>query len=210
MIYNSPKSLSLKLSNYFLKKVEQVGFVNLEKKLLKMMGGELCINATLAFASTFKKNGTLFTSGVNTPVRYKNKQNKTTIRLKLNYKKIKNIILFDGIGYICIKENKSYKISKKISKNLAKEYNLPAFGIILYKRNKITPYIYVREIDSFVKETACGSGSIAFSIFSKNEKIIQPTNEIISVTVNNTIEVSAEVENVIKETLLNKDELNKL
>jgi len=52
----------------------------------------------------------------------------------------------------------------------------------------------VRKIDSFVKETACGSGSIAFSIFSGYKKIIQPTGKVINIRIKkDKILINAEV-----------------
>ena len=146
------------ISKRYLKEVEQVGFISNNK--LTMMGKELCINAKLAF---------VFISG------------KKQISFKLDYKKKENIILLKGIGYILFDKNK--KISKKFLKQFCKKYKLPAFGAIVYKKNKIIPYVYVKKIDSFVKETACGSGSLAFSIFSGYERIIQPTGKIINIKI---------------------------
>lgn len=145
-----------------------------------MMGGELCINARLAFVST-----------------QTTKKSKTTIKIPLKYKKQDNIILFKGIGFICLKKS-GRSINKKYLKELAKKYKLPAFGAILYKKNKIAPYVYVKKVDSFIKETACGSGSIAFSLFSGYKNITQPTGKTINIEINKkVIEISAFV-NLIK------------
>lgn len=155
-----------------------------------MMGRELCINAILAFASTLKKKGRVYASGINKPIKYENKENKTTIKIPLKYKQQGNIILFKGIGFK-ITNNKT---DKKSVKKLSEKYNLPAFGIINYSKNKISPYVYVKKVNSFVKETACGSGSIAFSIFSGFKSIIQPTGKPIYVEINKKfIEVSSKV-----------------
>ena len=188
-----------KIVKELLKKVEQIGFVSKIKKIpeLKMMGGELCINATLAFASTLKNEGKLYTSGLNGLIEYKNKDNKTTIKFPLKYKKNKNIILFEGIGFIFVRKK---KITKRLLSIYCSRYKLPAFGAIIYKGNKIIPYIYVKRADSFVKETACGSGSIAYGIFIGERKIIQPTGKAIYVKLGKLIEVSANIskENLIK------------
>ncbi|MBI4918672.1 hypothetical protein HY837_01990 [archaeon] len=61
---------------------------------------------------------------------------------------------------------------------------MPAFGAIIYQNNRITPYVFVSRVDSLVKETACGSGSVAFSLFSGKNKIIQPTGKAIFVRKN--------------------------
>ena len=57
LVYDCPVADRDKTSKKLLKSVEQVGFVSTEATLPKMimMGGELCINATLAFASTLYK-----------------------------------------------------------------------------------------------------------------------------------------------------------
>jgi len=187
-----------KLSKKYLKEVEQVGFVSNNK--LQMMGGEFCVNATLALAHQLRKEGYLYTSGISNKIIYKNSKNKTKIKIPLNYKKNNNLVLFRGIGYICIKK----KPLKNSIIKLANKYNLPAFGAIVYNKNKITPYIYVKQVNSFVKETACGSGSIAYSIFSGFNKIIQPTGEIINIKLGKLIEVSAKV------TLINKENLGEI
>jgi histidine racemase len=176
------------LAKKLLKEVEQVGFI--DNNRLTMMGGELCINATLAFASTLGKKGKLFASGIGESVYYENIKKKTTLKLPLKYKKEKNIILFNGIGFIINNQN----VNKKILRKLSNKYKLPAFGAINYKRNKISPYVYVKQVGSFVRETACGSGSIAFSIFSGYNKIVQPTGKAIEVNINkNNVEIKAEV-----------------
>ncbi len=180
-----------------LKEVEQIGFASYSQTpKLTMMGGELCINATLAFASQLGYSGKLYTSGIKNPVLYKNNKNRTTINVPLKYKIKENIILFKGIGFICLNKK---EISKSLLRKLAIKYDLLAFGAIIYNKNKITPYVYVKEVDSFVKETACGSGSIAFSIFSGFDEIIQPTGKSIKVKVKkDKCIVSAEVNEVLK------------
>ena len=187
LVYNCPKRLRKAITAQLLKYAEQVGFVDGSR--LEMMGGELCVNATLAFASTLSKRGKLFASGINGPVNYANNKTRTTICLPLKYKRICNILLFKGIGFMIANK----KISKIILSKLCKKYGLPAFGAINYKENNISPYVYVKETGSFVKETACGSGSIAFSIFSGKRKIIQPSGGVIYVRLGKRVRVSAQV-----------------
>lgn len=54
------------IEKYLDKGVDQIGFVSQKDGLpyLQMMGNELCINGTLAFAYTLQNSGKLFTSGV--------------------------------------------------------------------------------------------------------------------------------------------------
>ncbi len=183
LVYDCPLSDRVRTSKKLLKEVEQVGFVSTNATLpnLTMMGGELCINATLAFAATLGKNERLSTSGLKTPIPYANKKGSTTIKIPFKFKKDKNIILLDGIGFILYDVQEKSGITKSELSDLSDKYKLPAFGGIIYNKNKITPYVYVSEVDSFVKETACGSGSVVFSIYSGIQDVMQPTGKIISI-----------------------------
>lgn len=186
-----------KIIEKYLGKVEQIGFVKTKKKLpvLEMMGGELCINATIALASQLDKKGFLYTSGVKEKVAYENRDSKTSITITLNYRKEKNIVLLEGIGYINLKDEA--KITKGVLTTLAKKYNLPAFGAILYKDKTLIPYVYVKGTNSLFKETACGSGSIAASLVLNIKSIRQPTGKEIIVKRNNkTFTVTAEVDTI--------------
>ena len=177
-----------------MSEVEQIGFISGNK--LEMMGGELCVNATLAFASTLSKGGKLFTSGINYPVEYENNNGTTRINVPLKYELLDNVILFDGIGYICLDKKLGGNVSKDFLIGLADKYKLPAFGAIVYEEDKIVPYIYVKSVDSFVKETACGSGSVAYALFSGFSEIVQPTGELLDINIKkDKVVVSGRVEN---------------
>lgn len=186
-----------KIIKKYLGQVEQIGFVSSQNYLpkLTMMGNELSINGTLALASQYNKKGDLYTSGLNRPISYQNKNGTTSITLSISFKQINNIVLLSGIGY-CYFENEK-EISKQLLKKLAKKYKLPAFGGLLYKENKLTPFVYVQGTNSLIAETACGSGSIAISILTGTKNIIQPTGEIITVKRNkNQFTVSANVDTI--------------
>ncbi|MEK7092781.1 MAG: hypothetical protein AAB907_04100, partial [Patescibacteria group bacterium] len=60
-------------------------------------------------------------------------------------------------------------------------YILPSFGIIYFRDNIIFPIVFVKQTDSLFEESACGSGSIAFSILTKKTNITQPTGKRIIV-----------------------------
>ncbi len=196
LVYGCPAAYRGGAAKKLLKEVEQVGFVSARAGLPKMtmMGGELCINATLAFASTLDEGGKLAASGLKDLVRYSNKNETATIWVPLGFKKYGNTILLEGIGFILYDVKEKSKIEKQELLSLSKKYRLPAFGGIVYDGNRITPYVYVKKVDSFVKETACGSGSIAFSIFSGIGKVIQPTGEKLRIkSKKRFFEVSAKV-----------------
>ena len=104
-----------KISKKLLKEVEQVGFVSTKATLpkLTMMGGELCINATLAFASTLNKNGKLTTIGLKNPIPYFNKNGSTSIQIPFKFKQNKNIILLNGIDLFFITQKKNLKLKNQ-------------------------------------------------------------------------------------------------
>ena len=186
-----------------LLEVEQVGYVSYDKNIpkLKMMGNELSVNGAIAFAYSLGDKGELLTSGVGkSKVLYSNQKNKTTIKLPINPKIVeKNIVLLDGIGYLIQKKSASIKQFEEKARFYCKQFNLPAFGLVEYQENKIYPTVYVKDTNSLVKETACGSGSIAFSTYSDLSEIIQPSGEKISVIINeanNIITVCAKVKKI--------------
>ena len=179
LIKGCPSNDKKQFITKYLGDVEQIGFIESKNNIpyLNMMGGELCINATIALASLCGNKGKLYTSGIYTPVNYFNENGMTTIQLIINFRQEENIILLNGIGFILLKEKTNLEL---LLKQLAQKYNLPAFGA-LYFQNFLTPFVYVVETNSLCKETACGSGSIALSILLGIKEITQTTGEIIKV-----------------------------
>ncbi len=179
--WDCPSWKRKKLIKKYLGEVEHLGFVSVKSGLpnLEMMGNELCINATLALASQLRREGELLTSGAEKPIFYKNLKYKTSIKISLSYKAINNIVILSGIGFIFLKSK--IKSQKEFLSKLCKKFDLPAFGVIYLKENRIEPYVYVQETNTLVKETACGSGSIAFSILTGVKNVIQPTGKTIRV-----------------------------
>lgn len=169
---------------------DQIGFVSIPTDSLpklEMMGNELCINATLALASQLGKPGQLYTSGIDTPVNYI----KNSISLNLPYEIKDNFVLFPGIGYIVTNETLNPKI---VLPQLSNQFKLPAFGQIKYLGNKINPIVYVKKTNSIVNESACGSGSIAFSLLNNVSDVIQPSGGVIKVQKNGSyVTISAKV-----------------
>lgn len=198
LVWNCPEAKKeLLIKRYLGKEAEQIGFVNDGKiPRLNMMGGELCINSTLALAGYLGGSGQLQVSGVSGKVSYTNQKNKTLIELPLEFIQKDKIILFEGIGFIC--KNQGSQPNKKGLVNLSKKYNLPAFGVILYKANQSTPYVYVRNTDSLVAETACGSGSVALSIVTGFKNIGQPNGGSITVKKGgNKFQITAKVKEIV-------------
>lgn len=197
LVWNCPVDQRNKIIKIYLEKFEQIGFSGLYKGLpkLQMMGNELSINGTIAYASSLGKFGYLYTSGLNKKVRYFNNERITTIKLAIPYKRINNIVLLSGIGYLCF--NKNMSVGKNYLRMLVDKYKLPAFGAVYYKQNVIKPYVFVKNTDSLVWETACGSGSIAASIITNQTNIIQPTGkEIVIKRKGELFTISAEVKSI--------------
>jgi len=195
LVWNCPKNKRLEISNKLLSSVEQVGFVDLTTDTapyLAMMGNELCINAILALAYALSGTGCLYTSGTNNSVQFTNSNKLATITLPLKYTRIDDVIIFEGIGFLCT--TKDIIPKKSELKALAKKYNLPAFGYAVYTKNVLKPYVFVRDVNSFVLETACGSGSIATTITTGVGKITQLSGETIRIKIlQNTVTVTAKV-----------------
>ncbi|MCX6768101.1 MAG: hypothetical protein NTY90_05255 [Candidatus Micrarchaeota archaeon] len=181
-----------------LERVEQVGFVCVKngKPALEMMGGELCVNASLAMAARLshmrRLRGEFYASGVDGLVHYSCKGNMVSVRMPLKFSKKGNYVVFKGIGFLVSKKSTG-KISRASLARLSRAYGVPAFGAIYYKKNAIFPVVYVAAVDSLMEETACGSGSIAFCIAKGINKVIQPTGEIISIKTGPTITITAKV-----------------
>ncbi len=183
---------------------EQVGFVTYGAlPELEMMGDELCVNGTIAFASTLEREGTLKASGMEGVVDYRNNSSGLTeITFNLpykrdTYKKEGDVILFDGIGYLYAGANETMA-EESVLWELSKRYNRPAFGLARVSMAeylpRLEPLVYVDKIGSCVVETACGSGSIAVNIVTGAREIAQRTGGIISVSrYNGGFTVSAEV-----------------
>ena len=139
LVSNCPRELKNQVSKELLKKVEQVDFISSKNGIpkLELMGGELCINGTLAFASQLEnKQGKIFTSGITEGIDYENSGEKTKIKIPLDYQRFDKVILFGGIGFICINKKDGEKTSKEFLLEMSNKYNKPAFGVIIYNQNK--------------------------------------------------------------------------
>lgn len=194
LVWDCPQNARFQVVKEYLGKVEQIGFVDYTNGIpkLTMMGNELCINGIIAFASTLSRSGKMYASGLSEPFEYKNRGSFTSIDINLPFKKIQNIILFPGIGFIYLKRKK--RNIKSYLQNLCKKNALPAFGLVYLEENKITPYVFVKETNSLFQETACGSASITISLLEGLKNVIQPTGKIIRILRNrNRFTVGAKV-----------------
>lgn len=191
LVWGCPQYLKSLVIKKYLGNVEQIGFIR--ENELEMMGGELCINGIIAFASQFGRKGRLRASGVGGNIHFLNLNGTTSVTFSIPLVKKDNIVLLSGIGFLFA--GNKMDVTEKIVKRLSVKYQMPAFGVAFYKNRILTPYIYVKRTKSFFRETACGSGSIAVHLVTGDNNIIQPTGEIIKVqSVGKKITVSARVE----------------
>ena len=168
--------------------VEQVGFIDLNKKPeLQMAGGEFCGNATRSSAFMYLdgKEGTLDiivnrTDVVNAGVDHENNAwceiplyhgNDVITLMDEGIFKVK----MNGMISIVVKEEvaKRYISSdedemKKVGMEFIHKYNLEeseAVGVMLCENIdgvlKINPIVWVKSVDTLFYETACGSGTTA-------------------------------------------------
>lgn len=180
LVEGSPLVKRDAISQKGLQVAEQVGFVSRDQELpyLCMMGEELSVNGTIAFAKTLvASGGSLRTSGFNGIVGFTNLGELTSITMELPYRQEGNIILFEGIGYQCVK-NMQVPSANEL-RYMSRKYSLPAFGTAIFNGNRLSPYVYVEKTNSLVAETACGSASIALNILTGQKRIVQPTGQAI-------------------------------
>jgi diaminopimelate epimerase len=201
--------------------IEQVGFTNFDplNLELEMAGGEFCGNATRSTAWQVLKGEpgdiTIKVSGVENKLRagvtsdgeaYAEMPvyaDPSKIRIDTDnpgnyYVEMEGITHYVDFNPTKIKGFTDAELEEEARSSL-KEKNLmegPAAGIIYTERQpdglKITPVVYVRDIDTLFVETACGSGTAAVGLALAKETgndvievpIIQPTGVPINVSVN--------------------------
>lgn len=160
------------------KNIDQVVFIR--DKSIETMGNELCINGSLAAAFLIKSNKTKI-SGLEKNIKFSVNQKSITgfFPETIVQSITKNIVLLSGIGYYLTKNNISNE--KCFLEKLSKKYGMPAFGIVYYSKSKIKPVVYVSSTDTIISEKACGSGSLAYYLYSGIKNIKQPSGKIISI-----------------------------
>ena len=188
--------------------VEQIGylFYENENKMIKfeMMGNEFSGNGcrAAAFSLLKMKPGIIKfkTSGLNKIINA-SIGNDLTSNISLPCLFDKNKIICNRFGFaikmfgsslIVIEDNKNDKIVQEIVNELSKKSR--AIGIMFIeicsrRVVKLNPFFYVKETNTLINETACGSGSIACAIYqnllnpepSNILEVLQPSGESIFV-----------------------------
>jgi hypothetical protein len=181
LVWDCPQERQDTIVGEMLHGVDQVGFVsNGNTPRLMMMGDELCVNGILALASTLESpRGIIYASGVRGEIQYQQTEKGTCITFSLPYQIKGDVVIFEGIGFLC--GTVDIEPTREEFKQLAHQYKVPAFGIIEYDEKQIYPSIYVAKTNSLMRESACGSGSIAAHLVTGICHVVQPTGETIFV-----------------------------
>ena len=214
----------VKESNY--SNIEQVGFLIPTTKHFEMSGGEFCGNAARSAAFVLSKildeNQFSFTiSGFDGEVKSfvifdKNNQLSAKVscyfyglKIKLENKKIdsKKFVIVDLGGIVhCVLYDTFPKISyqQEHIRIITKLDLLSRPAVCVLWLNEVEnglemdPVVWVKSIDTFFYETSCGSGSIAASVVSGSNKIIQPTGQVIEVEIDeNGVKLISKMEEII-------------
>lgn len=197
------RSVYVEIANAIMRNntdIEQVGFLESGKNNLgvhlQMMGGEFCGNATRSaaywyFLQTQQTKFLMSTSGLDKVVACEiiGDQVHVTLPMSLfidfNKKKDYTVVALQGIKH-CIVQNLAMKTEDIIK---VESVDSEAVGVIYLKNEKdqsiIDPWVWVKEIDKTIHESACGSGSIAVALLEQYESdqkdkiysIAQPSGE---------------------------------
>lgn len=214
------------IAKYFMvrdSRLEQFGFLEGTDSFY-MSGGEFSGNGARAAAwlisiLTNQKSGKFIMSGLAKPVEYSILDN-GIVRcvfpgMALDSKKVQladnsangTLIDMDGIVHFVfdaqIEFSSNPEIYKKIHADIVKSLGLqdkPAVGVIWQKKLasgvKIDPIVWVKAINSFFYETACGSGSLAVLAADGNDNlsVIQPSGKTIEASkINGEYSLASEV-----------------
>lgn len=190
------ESKYIEVANKFLESkmfdVEQVGFITSKNNHphMNMMGMEFCGNASRSFgyilALENKENnqvvsvsvsGTNELLDVNVDLEKQTAQIlmpslKKIIQLKVDDLEI-DVVVMDGIYHAIVsRKHESEELTKRILDCALKEYEIDAFGIMYVSEQNMKPIVYVKETDSLIYESSCGSGTIAYASYLVRNKHI--------------------------------------
>ncbi len=188
--------------------VEQAGFLVMDRAHFEMSGSEFCGNAARAAAMLFSmlnentENFTFTMSGYNGPVEAniawtQDRHADVTVifeSLKVTAESVTvldnvaaKVVDLGGIVHVMIEDEfpKDYETQHRVITKELEFSDRGAVGVNWFTRSdegvSLHPVVWVRDIDSFFYETACGSGSIAAAAVTGAEDITQPSGQSIQV-----------------------------
>lgn len=185
----------ISISNKFLDNnlygAEQVGFLTTKNNRphLNMMGMEFCGNASRSFGyflamqnNQAKQTISVSVSGtdeildVNVDLKNKTAQiamptPRGLISLKVDEDIIIDVVKMDGIYHAIVnKKFESEQLTNSILEKAKLEFDIDAFGIMYVNEQDMKPIVYVKETDSLIYESSCGSGTIAYAYYLVRSK----------------------------------------
>lgn len=191
---------SKKAQNFLGQSVEQVGYIEKGKKTpfrLVMMGGEFCINALRSLAMwvwerTSEQEMLLESSGTDELIRCEVKDGEVSIFIApsgiqtIVMDERSTLVLLNGIAHLVEKDfvwsgEESIKkvFLERIYPLIAKKTETyQAVGYIGIGADfKIYPLVYVKDTQSLIYESACGSGTLAafIALTGKQKIFLQPS-----------------------------------
>lgn len=110
------------------------------------------------------------------------------------------VVHLDGISHILLDQNRYQSLSLEDAAEFLREHEIRlgvdsavAVGLVWYcddgKQCSIDPIVYVRMTGSLVRESACGSGSIAVALWrylrgaGEYSAVVQPSKELLNCTI---------------------------
>jgi diaminopimelate epimerase len=206
--------------------VEQAGFLNLDARHFEMSGGEFCGNAARSAAMiiamcTGETKFDFTMSGYGGPVGASVDINGDKAAVTCSFPNLHAVaepvnlpngdeaVLVDlgGIVHVLVREPfvNDRAVYERRHREIIQSLGLgerAAVGVCwieqaAHRGTMIHPVVWVRGIDSFFYETACGSGSIAAAVASGERDIIQPSGQDIRVFIDaDGIHLSSQMENL--------------
>jgi len=195
------------------RRIEQVGFITLQGTpiMFRMMGGELSVNglaagAFVAMKSKGRKYIRMTTNVLPDPIPVAQSGNRLTVTFPscLVTSVAGPVVTLTGITYRMIPGKPVSPVVSAEQKKLLQDLTNgnKAAGLIYYSGSRIWPLLYVAATNTYIWEQSCGSGSIAYAVFSGKNRIRQPSGETVSVSITAdtiTYRVSAYIDTQIKE-----------
>lgn len=150
---------------------------------IDMMGGEFCGNALRGYGyKCIKETYDIGRHNINVEISGSNMIHKVTVDLDCNKSyvqvekpyNIRNIkindeeltlVQMDGIDHLIVDDITEDELLAKKYIEVVKNDKTKALGVMFVNGNRLVPYVYVAGIDTFVRESACGSGSIATAYY---------------------------------------------
>lgn len=166
---------------------EQVGFVEQNERQtvhMQMMGGEFCGNATRSFGYLLSmlsedkpKEVMTDVSGSDRPLKAEVDLEKGTSRVEMplplgireiDLKKdgVYPVVVFEGICHMIVEsEPREQEFVNRLIQKAEEVCPCDAYGVMFLQGRKMVPVVYVKETDSMVWESSCGSGSMGAAVY---------------------------------------------